>query len=211
MEKPAVSIMKPQLRRIKFYLASLEKLDEHIRDTEGQIVRLEYVLESLGEHHSLAKYAGIFARRNHSGDRPQFGSCQDSQDNNGRTSRPRISRSRLQAADLVFRVRRTSARTTPFKANLEEELAMANGWTEHLRLDHHACCPENPLSDLLDQAAFSHRFNKVVGLAGFGDPPTLAFHQRRRALPVIDAGTDDVTDAACAKCGSVPKTRLDDR
>ncbi|MBY4593257.1 MULTISPECIES: ferritin-like domain-containing protein [Rhizobium] len=55
MENQALSIMKPQLSRIENYPKIGAKLDQHIRETEGQIVRLEEVLDGLNEGHSSLK------------------------------------------------------------------------------------------------------------------------------------------------------------
>ncbi|AIC30602.1 ferritin-related protein YciE (plasmid) [Rhizobium etli bv. mimosae str. IE4771] len=55
MENQALSIMKPQLKRIENYPEVAEKLDRHIRETDGQIVRLEEILDRLGEDKSTLK------------------------------------------------------------------------------------------------------------------------------------------------------------
>jgi ferritin-like metal-binding protein YciE len=55
MENQALSIMKPQLSRIENYPEVAAKLDQHIRETEGQIVRIEEVLDGLNEDHSSLK------------------------------------------------------------------------------------------------------------------------------------------------------------
>jgi len=55
MEKQALSIMKPQVSRIENYPEVAARLEWHIRETEGQIARLEDILESLGEGHSSLK------------------------------------------------------------------------------------------------------------------------------------------------------------
>src|SRR5690554_2595788 len=41
MENQALSIMKPQLSRIENYPEVAAKLDQHIRETEGQITRID--------------------------------------------------------------------------------------------------------------------------------------------------------------------------
>jgi len=58
MENEALSIMKPQLSRIENYPEVATKLDQHIRETEGQIQRLENILQQLGEDHSAFKDMG---------------------------------------------------------------------------------------------------------------------------------------------------------
>jgi ferritin-like metal-binding protein YciE len=55
MENQALSIMKPQMSRIENYPEVATQLDKHIRETEGQLVRLEEVLRELGEDHSTLK------------------------------------------------------------------------------------------------------------------------------------------------------------
>jgi len=55
MENQALSIMKPQLKRIENYPDVAAKLEQHISETEGQIVRLEEILSGLREDHSSLK------------------------------------------------------------------------------------------------------------------------------------------------------------
>ncbi|ESX19389.1 MULTISPECIES: ferritin-like domain-containing protein [unclassified Mesorhizobium] len=55
MENQALSIMKPQVERIENYPEVADRLRRHIQETEGQITRLESVLEGLGEEHSTLK------------------------------------------------------------------------------------------------------------------------------------------------------------
>ncbi|MGP3698006.1 ferritin-like domain-containing protein [Rhodobacter sp. NSM] len=55
MEKQALSIMEPQLNRLEHYPQVLERLGEHVRETEGQIERLRQILESAGESPSAMK------------------------------------------------------------------------------------------------------------------------------------------------------------
>jgi ferritin-like metal-binding protein YciE len=55
MENQALSIMKPQLKRIEKYPEVAERLDQHIRETEGQIGRLNELLDGLDESHSALK------------------------------------------------------------------------------------------------------------------------------------------------------------
>lgn len=61
MENQALSIMKPQVKRIENYPEIAAKLDQHIRETEGQIARLEELLASLGEDHSSLKDMALSA------------------------------------------------------------------------------------------------------------------------------------------------------
>jgi ferritin-like metal-binding protein YciE len=58
MENEALSIMKPQLSRIEHHPEVAAKLEQHIRETEGQIQRLEGVLQQFGEDHSTFKDMG---------------------------------------------------------------------------------------------------------------------------------------------------------
>lgn len=55
MENQALSIIQPQLSRIENYPEIAAKLDQHLRETEGQIVRIEEVLDGLNEDHSSLK------------------------------------------------------------------------------------------------------------------------------------------------------------
>lgn len=61
MENQALSIMKPQLSRIEKYPEVAQQLDKHIRETEGQIKRLEEILHQLGEDHSTLKDMALSA------------------------------------------------------------------------------------------------------------------------------------------------------
>lgn len=55
MENQALSIMRPQLSRIENYPEVGRMLEKHITETEGQIQRIEQVLDGLGENHSGLK------------------------------------------------------------------------------------------------------------------------------------------------------------
>jgi ferritin-like metal-binding protein YciE len=55
MENQALSIMKPQVGRIENYPEVARRLQLHIEETEGQIERLEQILEALGEKRSSLK------------------------------------------------------------------------------------------------------------------------------------------------------------
>jgi ferritin-like metal-binding protein YciE len=55
MENQALSIMKPQVSRIENYPEVAQRLEQHIRETEGQITRLEEILSGLGEDNSTLK------------------------------------------------------------------------------------------------------------------------------------------------------------
>ena len=55
MENQALAIMKPQVERIENYPEVARRLEEHIGETEGQIERLERILDTLGEKRSSLK------------------------------------------------------------------------------------------------------------------------------------------------------------
>jgi ferritin-like metal-binding protein YciE len=59
MESQALAIMKPQAARIENYPEIKAKLEEHIRETEGQIERLEAVLEAMGHNKSTLRDAAL--------------------------------------------------------------------------------------------------------------------------------------------------------
>jgi len=59
MESQALSIMRPQLSRIKNYPQVAQRLEQHVAETEGQQQRLEAVLESCGESRSGLKDAAL--------------------------------------------------------------------------------------------------------------------------------------------------------
>jgi ferritin-like metal-binding protein YciE len=55
MENQALSIMKPQISRIENYPMVAARLEEHYRETENQIGRLERILADLDESPSTIK------------------------------------------------------------------------------------------------------------------------------------------------------------
>lgn len=55
MENQAISIIKPQLSRIENYPQVARRLEQHLRETEAQLKRLEDILASLDEEHSTMK------------------------------------------------------------------------------------------------------------------------------------------------------------
>lgn len=59
MEKQALSIMQPQLNRLQHYPAVSALLDNHIRETEGQIERLDEILASMDTSASGLKDMGL--------------------------------------------------------------------------------------------------------------------------------------------------------
>lgn len=70
MENQALSIMKPQASRIESYPDVEARIKQHISETEGQIARLEKLLDGLDEDKSSLKdlalsVAGTFAAVGH--------------------------------------------------------------------------------------------------------------------------------------------------
>jgi ferritin-like metal-binding protein YciE len=61
MEKQALSIMEPQVARLESYPDVALRLQNHIRETHGQIERLETILESLGDGASRLKDMALAA------------------------------------------------------------------------------------------------------------------------------------------------------
>jgi ferritin-like metal-binding protein YciE len=61
MESQALAIMRPQAARIENYPEVKAKLEEHIFETEGQITRLENILDRLGENRSALKDVALSA------------------------------------------------------------------------------------------------------------------------------------------------------
>ena len=59
VEHQALSIMTPQVSRIENYPEVADRLREHIEETNGQIARLDEILESLGESSSALKDAAL--------------------------------------------------------------------------------------------------------------------------------------------------------
>ncbi|WP_347302049.1 ferritin-like domain-containing protein [Croceibacterium sp. TMG7-5b_MA50] len=59
VEKQALSIMTPQLERIENYPEVADRLRAHIEETNGQIARLDELLEGLGTSSSTLKDIGL--------------------------------------------------------------------------------------------------------------------------------------------------------
>jgi ferritin-like metal-binding protein YciE len=55
MENQALSIMKPQVSRIENYPEVAARLDQHIRETENQLARLDELLSDFAEDRSALK------------------------------------------------------------------------------------------------------------------------------------------------------------
>ena len=132
MENQALSIMKPQLHRIENYPEVAAKLEEHIRETEGQIVRLEEVLDGLAEDKSTLKdlalsFTGSMAALGHTvaPDEILKNSFANFAFENFEIAAYKSLITLAEYADLP-------ALATPLKANLEEELAMARWLDENI-------------------------------------------------------------------------------
>ncbi|RWX75631.1 ferritin-like domain-containing protein [Neorhizobium lilium] len=132
MENQALSIMKPQLSRIENYPEVAAKLNEHIRETEGQIKRLDEVLDSLAEDRSALKdlalsFSGTMAALGHTvaGDEILKNSFANFAFENFEIA---AYRSLIAVAEYSG----LPALATPLKANLEEELGMAKWLEENL-------------------------------------------------------------------------------
>ncbi|MDK4718651.1 ferritin-like domain-containing protein [Rhizobium sp. CNPSo 3968] len=126
MENQALSIMKPQLSRIENYPEVAAKLEQHIRETEGQIIRLEDVLEGLDEDHSTLKdmalsFTGAMTAMGHTlaGDEILKNSFANFAFENFEIA---AYKSLLTVADAGG----FTAGKTALQSNLEEEEAMAN-------------------------------------------------------------------------------------
>jgi ferritin-like metal-binding protein YciE len=132
MENQALSIMKPQLSRIENYPEVAAKLDQHIRETEGQIRRIEEVLDGLSEDHSTIKdmalsFTGAMAAMGHTmaGDEILKNSFANFAFENFEIA---AYKSLLTVAEAGgFR-----AATTALQSNLAEEKAMAQWLDENL-------------------------------------------------------------------------------
>lgn len=59
VEKQALSIMEPQVARIENYPEVAERLRAHIEETNGQIARIDELLEGLGTSASALKDIGL--------------------------------------------------------------------------------------------------------------------------------------------------------
>jgi ferritin-like metal-binding protein YciE len=125
MENQALSIMKPQLHRIENYPEVAAKLEQHIRETENQIVRLEEVLDNLAADKSTLKdlalsFTGSMAAIGHTvaPDEILKNSFANFAFENFEIAAYKSLITLAEYADLP-------ALATPLKANLDEELAMA--------------------------------------------------------------------------------------
>lgn len=133
MENQALSIMKPQLSRIENYPEVAAKLEQHIRETEGQITRIEGLLAGLNEDSSTLKdmalsFTGAMAAMGHTmaGDEILKNSFANFAFENFEIA---AYKSLMTIAELGGFANATSA----LQANLDEEKAMAMWLDENLR------------------------------------------------------------------------------
>lgn len=132
MENQALSIMKPQASRIESYPEVEAKLQEHIAETEGQIERLERILDALGEDKSSLKdlalsVAGTFAAIGHTAAPDEI--LKNSMANFA------FENFEIAAYKSLIALAETSgndASVADLEANLEEEIAMAEWLDENI-------------------------------------------------------------------------------
>lgn len=132
MENEALSIIKPQLKRIENYPEVADKLEEHLRETEGQIKRLDEIFDGLSESHSAVKdatlsVAGTMAALGHTvaGDEILKNSMANFAFENFEIAAYKSLVALAEFADLP-------ALAKPLRANLEEEMAMARWLDENI-------------------------------------------------------------------------------
>jgi ferritin-like metal-binding protein YciE len=125
MENQALSIMKPQLSRIENYPEIAARLDEHIRETQGQIQRIDEILDGLAEDRSALKdmalsFSGTMAALGHTvaGDEILKNSFANFAFEHFEIA---AYRSLIAVAEYAG----FPAMAVPLRANLEEEWAMA--------------------------------------------------------------------------------------
>ena len=132
MENQALSIMKPQLERIENYPEVAARLENHIRETEGQVVRIQEILTSLNEDHSSLKdmalsFTGAMAAIGHTmaGDEILKNSFANFAFENFEIAA-------YKSLLTVAEVGGFGAATTALQANLAEEKAMAAWLDENM-------------------------------------------------------------------------------
>jgi ferritin-like metal-binding protein YciE len=133
MENQALSIMKPQVSRIENYPQVADRLEQHIRETEGQITRIESLLDDLAESHSSLKdmalsFTGSMAALGHSvaGDEILKNSFANFAFENFEIA---AYKSLITVAELGG----FSNAVGSLRANLDEEIAMADWLDSNLR------------------------------------------------------------------------------
>ncbi len=133
MENQALSIMKPQVSRIENYPDVASRLEQHIRETEGQIARLEEILSSLSEDHSTLKdmalsFTGSMAAMGHSiaGDEIIKNSLANFAFENFEIAA-------YKSLMTISELGGFPGSVAALKANLDEEIAMAKWLDDNLR------------------------------------------------------------------------------
>jgi ferritin-like metal-binding protein YciE len=132
MENQALSIMKPQVSRIENYPEVAARLDQHIRETENQITRLEELLSGFAEDRSALKdmalsFTGAMAAMGHTiaGDEILKNSF----------SNFAFEHFEIAAYSSLLAIANHagfSASVAALQANLDEEVAMADWIDQHL-------------------------------------------------------------------------------
>ena len=59
LENQALALMNRQIERLESYPDVLARMQQHKTETDGQILRVEEILSSLGESHSMLKDAAL--------------------------------------------------------------------------------------------------------------------------------------------------------
>jgi len=132
MENQALSIMRPQVARIESYPEVARRLEQHIKETEGQIGRIDELLDQFGADSSTLKdfalsFSGSMAAMGHTiaGDEILKNSFANFAFENFEIA---ANKSLLILAELGGHGNVTSA----LLANLKEEQAMAQWLDENL-------------------------------------------------------------------------------
>lgn len=133
MENQALSIMKPQVKRIENYPDVAARLEEHIRETEGQISRLDEILTSLAEESSSLKdaalsFTGSMAALGHTvaGDEILKNSMAN-------FAFEHFEIAAYKSLITIAELGGFAAMVDPLQANLDEEIAMAAWLEDNLR------------------------------------------------------------------------------
>lgn len=133
MENQALSIMKPQVKRIENYPDVAARLEEHIRETEGQISRLDEILTSLAEESSSLKdaalsFTGSMAALGHTvaGDEILKNSMAN-------FAFEHFEIAAYKSLITIAELGGFAAMVNPLQANLDEEIAMAAWLEDNLR------------------------------------------------------------------------------
>ncbi len=132
MENQALSILKPQLSRIEHYPEIAAKLDLHIRETRVQIRRLEEVLDNLAEDRSALKdmalsQTGTMAVLSHT-----MAGDEILKNTFANFAFEHFEIAAYRSLITVAEYAGLPALVTPLKANLEEEVAMAQWLDDNL-------------------------------------------------------------------------------